>query len=156
MPGPYDDSLRLQFLSLRDGLLTQFQASGLKFSESIVTLVYGTYTAADQMTGAGGAFTESGRTVISPRPTVDRKTQYRWSSGVAIVVGDARVVLSRAYSEEQIRSATWVEIDGVRFTLAAGDATVGMAGGLERAKNGLDWSLTLNLMRQRAIEPTPL
>jgi hypothetical protein len=153
--GAYDDSLRLQFLSLRDTLVTQFQASGLIFAERVVYLVYGDYVAADQTTGAAGTFTEASR-LKALYLAIDLKTQYRWVSGASVVVGDAKIKLSRTYTEEQIRSASWIEVDGIRYTLEAGDATIGTAGGLERAKNGLDWNVTVNVMRTRAIEPTPL
>jgi hypothetical protein len=143
----YDDSLRLSFMALRDGLETSFITGGLMFRESVVQMVPSTgVTGKDEAAGIPGTVTSSTIELV-PRPKLDMTQQVEWFNGVPTVVGDAKMTVSRVFTEAQLKGAQCFLIDGIRFTLEAGGAGLGK-GVLKRSADGLDWIVVLHRDRQ--------
>lgn len=128
--GAYNDDPRLEFLGLRDELVTDLQADGLIFAESLVRLAHVTRTGGDEAAGIPPNEAVA-YTTITPRPEVDMRQQWRTRNGAAVVVGDGKLTITRAITEAQLLGAAWIEIDGVKYTLVEGE--------LKRDPGGLDW-----------------
>jgi hypothetical protein len=126
----YSDDSRLEFLELRDELVTDLQADGLIFAESLVRLAFVTKTGGDDAAGVP-AQEQTDWLVITPRPQVDMREQWRRRDGATVLVGDGKLVITRAVTETQLRTAANIEIDGVAYSLVAGE--------LKRDPGGLDW-----------------
>jgi hypothetical protein len=71
--------------------------------------------------GGGYILLDNGAAAISPPPTVDLRDQFRNRGGMTLHVGDAGLCITRAVSRVQLLEASWVEIDGEKYTIVAGE-----------------------------------
>lgn len=114
-----DDTFRQELVGILDEVTTELQEEGIIFAEHRVRFATVTRTGEDRAAGEPGTLTPA-YTEPSPRPKVDKRTQWRTVDGAARVVGDALLKISRSVAEATIRDAAWIEIDGEKYTLVAG------------------------------------
>jgi hypothetical protein len=132
----YDDSTRLAILAIQDANLLASESIGLMFSESVVQIAVATMAGADKLAGIPGTQTVA-YTVIAPRPLVDLRDQFRTRAGITQHVGDALLMITRAITRAQLLAASWIEIDGEKFTIVAG----------ELRREAFDWSMVVKRMQ---------
>jgi hypothetical protein len=114
---PYDDSFRLEMVTLADELETELE--DLRMVEAAVQLVTVTRTGADPDAGTPGTATAT-PTTISPRPDWDPRDQWRSVAGERVRVGDGLLTFTRTITRAAILAADHFLIDGVKYRLADG------------------------------------
>ncbi len=132
----YDDSTRLAIQAMRDADISAAEGIGMVFTENLVRLAVATMTGADVAADDPGTATIA-YTTIAPRPTVDLRDQFRNRGGITTRVGDALLSVTRTITRAQLLAASWIDIDGEKFTIVAG----------ELRREAFGWSVVVKRMQ---------
>lgn len=135
MPG--SDDFEDEIAEIRDGVVAPLQTDGLIVATNLVQRVTLTTTTPGRPSGGKPPVTTPTKTEVGngetiPFAQIEFKEVMRWRNGGLVKVGDVKATISvRALTLEEITSAAWFEIDGVKYTLVEG----------EIKKKGIDWNV---------------
>lgn len=116
----YDDATRLAIMAIQDDNVAAATAAGILFNESTVRLAVATMTGGSAAAGIPGTLSVA-YTAVTPMEPPDLRDQLREGKGQTLHVGDALLALSRSITRAQLLGASWIEIDGEKFTVVTGE-----------------------------------
>lgn len=118
---PFDPEFLAAIRDTVGDVWADVQAAGLMVgAERLVKLATANRTGASAARGKPGTAAPTYK-VLSPRPLLDLRTQYRHRDGAAVKVGDAMMTVAHAAcTRAELEAADWIDVDGERWSLAEG------------------------------------